>query len=156
MGGVARPVVIGVGSNLGDRRGHVEHAILRLREAFGTGRVSTLVETDPVGVPTPQQRYLNGVALFDTSCAARDVLELLQRIEAECGRERPYVNAPRTLDLDLILCGDDVIDTPDLVVPHPRFRERTFVLAPLAEIAPDLMDPVTGLTVRQLLARLSP
>ena len=81
-------------------------------------------------------------------------MRVLQRVEAERGRERPYVNAPRTLDLDLILCGDDVVETADLVVPHPRFRERAFVLEPLAVVAPGIVDPVTTLTARELLARL--
>ena len=75
-------------------------------------------------------------------------------IELADGRERPYANAPRTLDVDLILYGQSTVDEQGLVVPHPRFRERAFVLEPLAEIAPDLVDPVTGLTVRALLARL--
>ena len=74
--------------------------------------------------------------------------------KAERQRERPYVNAPRTLDLDLVLYGDQVLEEPGLIVPHPRFRERRFVLAPLAEVAPDLVDPVTGLTVGALLRRL--
>ena len=85
---------------------------------------------------------------------ARDLLTRLLAIEEERGRERPYPNAPRSLDLDLILFGDATIDEPGLVVPHPRFRERRFVLEPLAEIASDMKDPVTGKTVSELLASL--
>ena len=154
MGGVVRPVVIALGSNLGDRHAHIEYALRRLREEFGPLQVSPLIETLPVDVPDSQPCYLNGVAVVRTERDARDVLQVLQRIETERGRERPYANAPRTLDLDLILCGDEVIETADLVVPHPRFRERAFVLEPLVAVAPGLVDPVTTLSARDLLARL--
>ena len=100
--------------------------------------------------------FLNAAAVGQTSLTARGVLEALLAIEQERGRERPYARAPRTLDLDLILLGDIVLDEPDLVVPHPRFRERRFVLEPLAEIAPDLKDPATGSPVSALLSRLAP
>ena len=83
-----------------------------------------------------------------------ELLDQLQAIERERGRERPFVGAPRTLDLDLILVGDLVINTPHVAVPHPRFRTRRFVLEPLVEVAPDLVDPVTGRTMRELLHRL--
>jgi 2-amino-4-hydroxy-6-hydroxymethyldihydropteridine diphosphokinase len=154
MGGVVRPVVIALGSNLGDRPAHIEHAVRRLREEFGPLGMSPLIETQPVDVPGVQRCYLNGVAVVRTARDARDIFHVLQRIETERGRERPYVNAPRTLDLDLILCGSEVIETADLVVPHPRFRERAFVLEPLVAVAPDLVDPVTTLSARDLLARL--
>ena len=85
---------------------------------------------------------------------ARELLESLLAIENERGRERPYPNAPRSLDLDLLLLGDATIDEPGLIVPHPRFRERRFVLEPLAEIAPDMKDPVTGKTISELLKGL--
>jgi 2-amino-4-hydroxy-6-hydroxymethyldihydropteridine diphosphokinase len=86
---------------------------------------------------------------------ARELLDALLGIEDERGRERPYPNAPRSLDLDLILFGDTTIDEPGLIVPHPRFRQRRFVLAPLAEIAPNMRDPVTGHTILELLDRLA-
>jgi len=117
-------------------------------------RVSRLRETVPVGVSGPQSLYLNGVLVGQAGMAARELLSLLHEIEAERGRERPYSNAPRTLDLDLIFFGSETIGEPDLAIPHPRFRERRFVLEPLAELVPDMRDPVTGLTVAELLKRL--
>ena len=154
MGGVARPIVVALGSNLGDRPSHLRFAIARLGPVLGPLRVSSFHETAPVGVDPRQPRFLNAVAVGVSDLAARDVLDLLLTIERERGRERPWPGAPRTLDLDLVLCGDEVADEPGLQLPHPRFRERAFVLEPLAEIAADLVDPVTGLTVARLLERL--
>jgi 2-amino-4-hydroxy-6-hydroxymethyldihydropteridine diphosphokinase len=97
---------------------------------------------------------LNAAAVGETALSARELLDALLAIEHERGRERPRPNAPRTLDLDLILFGDAVIDEPGLTVPHPRFRERRFVLEPLSEIAPALRDPVTRQTVLELLKKM--
>lgn len=154
MGGVV--AVLALGSNLGDRQAHLDAAIAKLGRHLLTLRVSAVVETDPVSVPGEQPRFLNAVVVGETTLGPAELLNALQAIEREAGRERPFPGAARTLDLDLILFGDRVIDWPDLHVPHPRFRERRFVLEPLAEIAPGLKDPVTGLTVAELLMRLGP
>ena len=144
---------IALGSNLGDRQAHLDHAVTRLHQLLRGLTVSQYRDTAPVQMRGPQRLVLNAAAVGDTALSAREVLDALLAIEQERDRERPFLNAPRTLDLDLILFGDLVMEEPGLVVPHPRFRERRFVLEPLAEIAPKLVDPVSGLTVRELLAR---
>lgn len=145
-------VAIALGSNLGERRAHLDFGVARLRSLLRHIAVSRYHDTVPVGITGPQPLYLNAAATGETTLSARDLLDALLAIEAARGRERPYPNAPRTLDLDLILHGDLVVDDPGLTVPHPRFRERRFVLEPLAEIEPEMIDPVTGRTIRELLA----
>ncbi len=144
-------VAISLGSNLGDRRAHLEYAIDALRLDLEDVTVSSFLETEPLGVGDEHGPYLNAAVVGLTKLSARDLLERLLQIEEERGRARPYPMAPRTLDLDLILYGDAVIDERDLRVPHPRFRERDIVLRPLAEIAPDMIDPVTGSPIVDLL-----
>lgn len=153
-----RTVAIAIGSNLGDRRAAINFAFARLSRLLSSITFSDAVETDPVSasgeILANQPLYLNAAAIGSTTLDAPSLLEALLDIEHDFGRERPYRGAPRTLDLDLILFGDEVIVEPELQVPHPRFRERFFVLGPLAEIAPSLRDPVTGRTVGELLKRL--
>jgi 2-amino-4-hydroxy-6-hydroxymethyldihydropteridine diphosphokinase len=151
VGGVARvPVAIALGSNLGDRDTLLDDAEDRLAALLSGAVASARYETDAVGGLPDAPAFLNEVVVGTTQLGPRSLLEALLAIEAAAGRERPFVNAPRTLDLDLILYGDFVIDEPGLQVPHPRFRDRLFVLAPLAEVAGDWVDPVSGLTVEQL------
>ncbi len=149
-------VAVALGSNVGDRRAHLDYAVSKLRIFLGNLTVSRYYDTVPVGVSGPQPLILNAAAVGESTMSARALLEELLAIEQERGRERPYANAPRTLDLDLILFGETVLDEPGLTVPHPRFRARRFVLEPLAEIAPALVDPVSRRTVGDLLLDLGP
>ena len=140
---------IALGSNLGDRHAALQDAVVQLGRHLDDLTVSDFLDTEPEGVGG-QPRFLNAAAVGGWEGGARPLLDVLMAIERSAGRERPYPGAPRTLDLDLILLGHSVVDEPDLVVPHPRFREREFVLAPLCQIAPGLVDPVTGRTVAEL------
>src|SRR5262249_49906583 len=142
----AVPVAIALGSNLGDRHAHLAFAVARLSEFIDDLRLSAIHETDPVGVGD-QPRFLTAPVPGYTALPPQHLLERLLAIERERGRERPNPGAARSLDLDLILYADLVIDEPDLRVPHPRFRERRFVLEPLAEIASGWLDPETGRSV---------
>jgi 2-amino-4-hydroxy-6-hydroxymethyldihydropteridine diphosphokinase len=148
-------VGIALGSNLGDRRSHLDSAVASLGAVLTGLRVSGVFETDPVDVVGSQGPFLNAAVAGEFEGTARGLLATLLTLERQHGRERPHAGAARTLDLDLIFFGAARVNEPGLVVPHPRFRERRFVLEPLAEVAPDWRDPVTGLTVAELLSRLA-
>ncbi|MFZ6674855.1 2-amino-4-hydroxy-6-hydroxymethyldihydropteridine diphosphokinase [Undibacterium sp. Xuan67W] len=135
---------IGIGANLGDARGTVEQAIIRLA-ALPASRLlaqSGLYLSAPI--ESSGDDYINAVAQISTSLTAHELLKALQEIELAFGRERPYRNAPRTLDLDLLLYGPEQIDHEDLTVPHPRMTERAFVLLPLLQVNPDAEIPGKG------------
>ena len=146
---------VALGANLGDARATVSDAIAALDRLPQTRllRASSLYRTAPWEASGPD--FINAVAAVETALGAHELLRALQALELQAGRERPYRNAPRTLDLDVLLYGDAVIDTPDLVVPHPRLGERAFVLVPLAEIAPsrvsaDALRAVAGQAIERL------
>ena len=141
-----RRAFLGLGSNLGDRRATLRAAVADLPDVVA---VSPVYETDPVGGPPGQPAYLNLVVELQTDRSPRELLEEARRLEAAAGRVREERWGPRTLDVDVLLVGDLVVDEPDLVVPHPRIAERPFVLVPLADLAPELVpegreEPAVG------------
>jgi len=140
-----RRAYLGIGSNLGDRAARLQAAVDGLAAADGVtvAEVSPVYETDPVGGPD-QPQYLNAVVAVDTDCTPRELLELAQRLEDAADRVRGERWGPRTLDVDVLLVGDDEVTEPDLVVPHPRMYERAFVMVPLAELDPMLAPWVPG------------
>ena len=148
--------LLGLGSNLGDRVGNLAAAIAAIRNQSGirVAHVSSFYETTPVGGPPGQGRYFNAAAIIETDLSPDALLAALVGIERAVGRERKERWGPRTIDLDLLLYGDSVIESHLLTVPHPQMSQRPFVLAPAAEIAADWRHPTTGLTIGQLLAAL--
>jgi 2-amino-4-hydroxy-6-hydroxymethyldihydropteridine diphosphokinase len=146
---------IGLGANLGEREETIRRALELLREAPGVrvARVSSVLETEPVGY-LDQPRFVNAAAALETSLRPRELLELLLRIERELGRTRTGPRfGPRTIDLDVLLYGDEVVDEPGLSIPHPRLHERRFALEPLAELDRELVVPGQG-SVTALLSEL--
>jgi len=143
---------LGLGANLGDRRKNLEAALGALSQRLRIGKVSSTYETDPVG-DTAQPRYLNLVCQVFTGLAPEELLALAKGIESRLGRTGKS-GAPRPIDIDILLYGSRVIATPELVIPHPRMTARRFVLVPLAEIAPEVVHPVSRKTARELLREI--
>jgi 2-amino-4-hydroxy-6-hydroxymethyldihydropteridine diphosphokinase len=152
---VAKIVYLGLGSNVGDREVMLQAALTAL-EAAGVRirRVSPVYETEPQDV-REQGWFLNLAAEAETDLFPLQLLEAIGRIERRLGRKRTVAKGPRSIDIDILLYGNFVIDTPRLTVPHPRLAERRFVLAPLADLAPDLRHPVSRRTVREMLAGIT-
>jgi len=146
-------VFIGLGSNVGEREGALARARALLRQrGFEEDATSSLYLTEPVGGP-PQDWFLNQVLGGRTALSPEELLRACLQVEAEMGRRRSRRNAPRTIDVDVLLHGDEVRDGPELAVPHPRLHERRFVLVPLVQIAPQARHPVLGATAQELLRR---
>ncbi len=144
---------LGLGSNEGEPFRQIESALSELSQrGVPVVRTSSLYRTEPVGGP-PQDWYANAVTEVAFEGEPEELLGVCQFIESLHGRKREGKNAPRTLDVDILLVGDRILDSPDLTIPHPRFRERRFVLVPMVEVAPDFADPISGLTMRELLSR---
>jgi 2-amino-4-hydroxy-6-hydroxymethyldihydropteridine diphosphokinase len=149
-----KKVYLGLGSNVGER----EHQLARALEALDSPQIritrwSPVYETEPMDV-RDQRWFLNLVAEAETTLFPLQLLHRIARVETQLGRRRLQPKGPRTIDIDILLFGQAVLSTPALEIPHPRFRQRRFVLAPLADLAPGLRDPVTRKTVRELLAGL--
>ena len=155
-GGRQVPVMVylGLGSNLGEREATIERAIALLGERLSIEQVSSLYHTEPVGY-AEQPPFLNAVVVARTDLGPMQLLSLAKGIEADLGRVPSFANAPRPIDIDILLYGDEVVSLPGLVIPHPRMVERAFVLVPLAEVAPGVVHPTSGVSIAELEARVA-
>jgi 2-amino-4-hydroxy-6-hydroxymethyldihydropteridine diphosphokinase len=144
---------LGLGSNMGDRYYNLEWALHALSQKMGMGQVSSVYDTAPVGT-TAQSRFLNLVCEAATSLTPTELLAFIKGIETDMGRKPGPPNRPRPIDIDILFYDNQIINTAELIIPHPRLTERAFVLIPLTEIAPDFVHPVAGKKIRQMLKAL--
>lgn len=149
-------VYIGIGSNLGDREEQVLRSVHEMRSFSRVKKISTLRETKPVEVSPDQPKFLNAVVELDTEYSPQELIEELLRIETEMGRVRKAKGEPRNIDLDLLAYGNEIVNEPNLQVPHPRMHQRRFVLEPLAELVPTWTHPISKESVLELLEKLPP
>ena len=144
-------IYLGLGSNLGDREGNIKQALVMLAPDIVVGKISKFYDTEPM-YNTEQPEFLNGAVEATTELSAEKVLQKIQSIEKEMGEHEH--NQPRVIDIDVLFYGNEIVQTNELTIPHPNIAERRFVLEPLAEIVPDFVHPVLGVTIAELLKRV--
>ncbi len=147
-------VYLALGSNIGNRQAHLVAALASLREVIDLQTISSIYETEPVGY-IEQPVFLNMVCSGETQLSAQELLKYIKALEISSGRQPTFRNGPRTIDIDILLYDHLTIEQENLVIPHPRMTTRAFVLVPLAEIAPDILEPCSGKTIRDLLTGIS-